>query len=652
MTGGDVTSRERLSWYGMRLPIDPPATCCTWLLLLISGVAPVAALRADDAPAATVEEESRPRDVARLMRWIDVRDEFGAVGDGVRDDTDSFQTALSRLGDPESSEHVTLFVPEGVYRISNTLRCPPGVTLQGDGASKTVLWLDAEADGFGDRSRPKPCLQFGGSALPESGSPPAGSWVCDLSIGIRDGNPGAVAVAIDDHSRVSLRDMIVLAEGDSGYAGIAVDGAQPLTASLERLALVGCDHGLIAGNRDSSIVLLNCEFKGQRRTGIENQGGTVSGELIRGEGPAPLIVNREGGLVTLINSDLLGGSRDAAGIDNEAVLYARNLKEQGYRQTIRQVPAPEAPHELPERSYKWGYLDEFVSIDLVQRDSRAALSLPVERPMEVSLGRPAQDWVSVADFSDRVTEGDWGPALQAAVDSGAHTVCIPQGCRIVLRSPVVIRANVQRLFGAQGGIEFEPQSDSEQIAIVVDSAQSGLIIERLSLPQLIHRSATTLIVRDCRLAPVHGEPECGRLFITNCVGRIEVAPGQSVWARHPVIDGDGGPVALSNNGGQLWVFGAHIDGAQRVLDNVRGARTGILGGWIRPLPEPVESPLFRNVDAELSLTHSLATDAGNLRPYLLDEREGQPVTVTEYRWFARRMVENLYRTPTMSVDQR
>ena len=55
--------------------------------------------------------------------------DFGAVGDGVTDDTESFLNALAAAkGDGGG----VIFVPSGQYKITENLQIPTGVTLRGD----------------------------------------------------------------------------------------------------------------------------------------------------------------------------------------------------------------------------------------------------------------------------------------------------------------------------------------------------------------------------------------------------------------------------------------------------------------------------------------------------------------------------------------
>ncbi|MFD7639966.1 glycosyl hydrolase family 28-related protein [Kitasatospora sp. NPDC059795] len=69
-------------------------------------------------------------DPARPLGWIDVREAFGAKGDGAADDTTALQNALNAAG-PGG----VVVLPNGNYRISAPLKVPSGVRVQGSGSS-------------------------------------------------------------------------------------------------------------------------------------------------------------------------------------------------------------------------------------------------------------------------------------------------------------------------------------------------------------------------------------------------------------------------------------------------------------------------------------------------------------------------------------
>ncbi len=70
---------------------------------------------------------------------------FGALGDGVTDDTDAIQNAINQLflnGSGDSADinkRKILFFPAGKYKVSNTLHLPPFAVLMGSGKGNTII---------------------------------------------------------------------------------------------------------------------------------------------------------------------------------------------------------------------------------------------------------------------------------------------------------------------------------------------------------------------------------------------------------------------------------------------------------------------------------------------------------------------------------
>lgn len=89
--------------------------------------------------------------VLSLQTWLDqfasVKD-FGAVGDGVTDDTDAINRALFQLYCREINPQIrrALFFPAGVYRVTETVLIPTYAKLYGEGANSSRIVLDTESD--------------------------------------------------------------------------------------------------------------------------------------------------------------------------------------------------------------------------------------------------------------------------------------------------------------------------------------------------------------------------------------------------------------------------------------------------------------------------------------------------------------------------
>lgn len=83
----------------------------------------------------------------QLQNWLDqfasVLD-FGAVGDGVTDDTEAINRALYQLYCRESNPQIrrSLFFPAGQYLVNDSIIIPPYAMLYGEGINSSVIVLD------------------------------------------------------------------------------------------------------------------------------------------------------------------------------------------------------------------------------------------------------------------------------------------------------------------------------------------------------------------------------------------------------------------------------------------------------------------------------------------------------------------------------
>lgn len=79
---------------------------------------------------------------------ISVKD-FGAVGDGVADDSSKIQAAIDSIPPVNAPQnawlpvHATVVFPPGAYRLGKALELPPGIALQGLGQSGTTIFTNS-----------------------------------------------------------------------------------------------------------------------------------------------------------------------------------------------------------------------------------------------------------------------------------------------------------------------------------------------------------------------------------------------------------------------------------------------------------------------------------------------------------------------------
>jgi hypothetical protein len=168
--------------------------------------------------------------------------EFGAIGDGVVDDTAAIQAAIDKA--EGSAPEGIVFVPSGRYRLTRTVYLWPGVRLIGYGVTRPVFVLANNTPGF--QTGVGVMVMFTGAGpaaiarsgkrvpFPPPGSVPPNDNVADadedtfysamsnIDFEIGDGNPAAIAIRfhVAQHAYLSHMDFHI----GSGLAALTEVG--------------------------------------------------------------------------------------------------------------------------------------------------------------------------------------------------------------------------------------------------------------------------------------------------------------------------------------------------------------------------------------------------------------------------------------------
>ena len=134
------------------------------------GTVTASRMRRESRPRPTFDPAAGAADPANVLS-------FGAKGDGIHDDTAAFVKAVA------ASEMI--FVPYGVYRITDTLVLRSNSKIVGEGLA--TIWLGNSSRGFDDIQHPKPLI-----ITPDD--PAAEVWLADLRITCGTGSRGAITV--------------------------------------------------------------------------------------------------------------------------------------------------------------------------------------------------------------------------------------------------------------------------------------------------------------------------------------------------------------------------------------------------------------------------------------------------------------------------
>ncbi|MFG1707542.1 glycosyl hydrolase family 28-related protein [Nonomuraea sp. M3C6] len=208
---------------------------------------------------------------------------FETRADGVGDDTAALQAAVdeasrrgiaNKLGDilggardfPHGDGGGVVLVPEGIYRLSATVRVHDSVRVIGFGRRRPRLVLGENTPGYASGTA-RDVLAFVrrpvGGPITYANNDTFGSALVNLDITIAPGNPDAVAVRFGGAQLCLLQDLDI----DAGDGRAGIDHNANL---IHRVRVRGGEVGLnaYAASAGWQTTLLDCRFEGQRRAAV------------------------------------------------------------------------------------------------------------------------------------------------------------------------------------------------------------------------------------------------------------------------------------------------------------------------------------------------------------------------------------------------
>ena len=599
--------------------------------LLLWAVASTAA--AEDVAVPAVPKPDRiafPNDASVL----DLRRDFGAVGDGKTDDTAALQAAFDASSNRRGKDGTkALFIPNGTYLVSKTLvveqRVGPWVF--GESRDGAVLRL---ADGAAAettaviRTHPSDTQASSADFFMRS--------FRNLTIDVGN-NPHADGIRWYGNNSSILQNVRVIGKGsvgvNSGFLG--QNGPNLIQdVTVEGSFETGVRCAWSWGQTLSRVTVRNA-----RKHGVYVNATAVGIENLVVENTPVALCNEYpndwkwwGGVVALVGGRFTGGSADQPAIANTSVLYARDVTASGYKQVL---------HD-PAGGVSGDKIDEHASppIKKLFTDSPdSALKLPIRTEPRVPWETEADKWECANEYGAKFGDNrDDSEAIQAAIDAAAgagKTVVYLRGIsggdpnwynvdrevRIHGRVRLVIGLGFGRVLGGPEGRFVVDDRSAPVVKFMHLHAFGGRPVK------VENRSANSvLVVESCDLAVVGRGG--GDIFVTDCPSSIELhAPGQRLWARQLNPEGDSDTGLVQNHGGQLWALGVKHEGKGVRFRTDRGGRTEILGlfNYSPNVPKDDLRPAFDVADGLFSAAGVREISFGNTFNVKVREARGDEV---------------------------
>ncbi len=536
---------------------------------------------------------------------------YGAIPNDGIDDTAAIQQALNE----NFGENYVFYLRDGVYDISDTLTLGGSEKrsiFQGQSQSGTILRLMDSVD-----------QEFQGALIRTGGANGNNSAdrfrnaVRNLTLNVGVGHANAVGLQFWSNNQGVVEDVTILSEDGQGQIGLDMsfdDGIGPLF--VHGLTVDGFDYGIKTRWQTASQTFEDITLKNQNIYGWWNiTSQRVFARNVTSINSVTAIRNEfEAGMV-LIDSVLTGTGANVPAIYNQKSLYVRNIETSGYSLGIENA----LNYGRGNPDVGIGYIDEYFAngsgnnrsggpFELFDSPDRM-LNLPIQDIPDVPWETDFNNWANPGSFmigtSGIANDGlDDTAAIQAAIDSGATTIYLPQGTWN-LDGTLELRGNVVRFLGTGAILDA---SDTGVIR-VTDGTASTVIIERLEgLGKIEHASDRTLVLNNLfgfEYAPTISTP--GNVFINDSTGRSVTFRNQNAWARQLNLESDtqSDPnieAKVLNDNSQVWILGLKTEDEGTVVKTINGGATELLGtlhvgGGI----SNVDNPRFVTIDSSFSV---------------------------------------------------
>ncbi|EKD10465.1 Ig-like domain-containing protein [Limnospira platensis] len=514
---------------------------------------------------------------------VDVRD-YGAIPNDGIDDTAAIQQAINE----NAGQNRIIYFPNGVYDVSGRIAYPGSEKrniLQGESRDGTIIRLQDNL-GFD-------------TAVIDTGNPPAQRFrnsIRDLTVDVGQGNPDAIAINFIANNQGTLNNVRIVSRDGQGAIGLdlATDENGPLL--VKDVEVVGFDVGIRTWNPTATQTLEGVKLVNQNVYGWQNFNQTLFVRDLESTNAVPVIWNMPDGSsdFTIMDANLtgVGAAATQPAIHNQKGMYVNNLNTSGYELAILQDDNGRGNLSQPD-----GYVAEWMArggFNTLFDAPTQAFELEV-LPTPVVPWDDLSDWVSPLAFGGLPNDGiDDTLAIQAAIDSGASTVYLPNGVWNI-GGNLQLRNNLQRFIGTEATIL------GSGTITVADGTTDVVSVERLEAPNItfVQDSDRTMVMSNMIINQYFNTSQgTGDLYIEDISGGPWSFTNQNVWARQINPETIHTP-RIKNDGGNLWILGYKTEDEGTLVETVNGGKTEVLGAYILH-GEFGDIPVFINNESSLS----------------------------------------------------
>ncbi|WP_299184338.1 T9SS type A sorting domain-containing protein [uncultured Aquimarina sp.] len=554
---------------------------------------------------------------------------YNVVPNDGLDDTEKLQRAL----DDHPNGNFIIYLPNGIYNISNRLKWPESgfaltdfqyVIMEGQSKEGTILQLNNNAPNYQDPDSPRPLILTSESFAEGANSGSNVRFrnsVRNLTIHTGVGNPGAVGLQFKANNTGGAKNLIIKSGDGQGVIGLDftfINDNGPLL--IKNIEIIGFDYGIKTNFNGLSLTFENIILHNQNVYGFFNSQQVIAVRNLVSYNEVPAFFQtNQGTYTTLIDCELngIGNASNSSAIifGKPSGLFVRNVSTIGYKTAITELLSGTTPlvRVAGPNIYEYSSEDVLHACNNLEK----SLNLNILDPPIIARGDINKDWVNIQDFGATIdtNQGDDSKAIQAALNSGASTIYVPTPGQFPrsfnMNTDVIVPQSVKRIIGLEGRINGAGR-------FIIEGGTDPIVIERFQglASGIFHNSERTLIMKDLEILYESAPSGAGDVFIENIAGGGPngspwVFNNQKVWARQfnvELLD-----VNVINNGGDLWILGMKTEHRSQIIKTINGGRSELLGALHLITDESSNLPAYEVIDGSLSVAGARETSFSGFR---------------------------------------
>lgn len=208
------------------------------------------------------------------------------------------------------------------------------------------------------------------------------NYIRDMTISVGSNNSKAIALDYMANNSGGLINLEIRFEDGKGEVGLDFTKPWPGPMIIKDVEINGFNYGMRFGNAEYSVTMENITLKNQKVRGILNEGNILLIRKLTSENTVTAIESSGGSsMITLLESNLTGGTNTEAVHIKDGQIYARNISSTGYASTINF-----------KGNKLTGIVNEYVSGTITSsfESPQKSLNLPVEDAPTFSESDPSK----------------------------------------------------------------------------------------------------------------------------------------------------------------------------------------------------------------------------------------------------------------------